>query len=299
MNENLFVWTEAYGCGEILPPMVNSFLAHHESQLNIFATTKDFEFLKDIDDERVRKICIDLENKTIHKRVSRGYRKGHLGTARLWSYIIRSRNERYFIHLDADTIFLDNVLNELSESLIVKKFAVVGSRRPYRFRTYRLYGREAKALDKLPDAVNTDCFGFDKKYLSTFPAWLFTRRILGKRQFRRPIIDFFDPIVFEAIKKNGKINYIDSPSSGSSSKTNDKSDFHLKRISFSAVGSGLNFFKNPKTKTSPGYRNFALSSYSLYSNVFLGKKLEIPILENEEINNKIKKLDRTTWKLSK
>lgn len=297
MNEKVFIWTEAYGCGEILPPMVNSFLAHHKNQLNIFATEKDFEHLKYIDNEQIRKISLEHENPRINKRVRAGYKRGHLGTARLWSYIIRSSNERFFVHLDADTIFVDNVINELLSSLIDNEFAIVGSRRPYKFRTYRLNGSGAKVLNQLPDVINTDCFGFDKSYVSTFPTFILTRRILGKRQLSRPIIDFFDPIVFEVIKKGGAINYADSPFDGPSSRANKESAFHEKRISFSAVGSGSNFYKNPTSKTSPGYRNYALSSYSLYSHLLLNTELNIPILEDKLIINKIKRLDRTLWKL--
>ena len=47
MNQDVFIWTEAFNCGEILPPMVQSYLAHHAEPLNIFASEKDFEFMQD------------------------------------------------------------------------------------------------------------------------------------------------------------------------------------------------------------------------------------------------------------
>ena len=42
LAKDVFIWTEAFNCGEILDPMLKSYLAHNEFELNIFGTSKDF-----------------------------------------------------------------------------------------------------------------------------------------------------------------------------------------------------------------------------------------------------------------
>ena len=298
MNKNYFIWTEAVKCGEILAPMIESYLSHHDYPLHVFATDEDFQYISHIKNPLIRYCSLNSISKSLVEKIERGYKKGHLGTAKLWSYLIRNQSERFYIHLDADTIFLDNVTNEIKYSLQEGKYALVGSRRPYKYRTYRLTGRDAKALNRLPDVVNTDCFGFDRSFFRISPEWLLTRKILGRRQFRRPIIDFFDPISFEILDNGGLIHYLDSQSDGVSASPNLQSNFHSKRISFSAVGSGLNFYKNPSAKSSAGYKKFALSSFSLYSNLILKIPIDIPMLDDSNLIKRISKLDRTTWKIS-
>jgi hypothetical protein len=296
--DNVFIWTEAFNCGEILNPMIASYLKHNNFVLNVFGTSEDLkevhsssQLLK-FHDLRKNKKTIKIE-----KKILNGYKSGHKGTAELWSYLIRTREERYFLHLDSDTIVLDDVITELIASVKMDGNSLAGSRRPYLNRPYRKSGLDGVMLDRLPDVVNTDCFIFDKKYISLKPAWNLRRKIWGKRPLSHPVVDFFDPISFEIIKKGGRVHYIDSPNQGTQSVTNNLSDFHKKRISFAAVGSGLNFFKNPHTKTSLGYRDFALASYSLYSKWLLGKNIEIPPLDNPDLIYKLKKLNQETWEL--
>jgi len=298
-TDEVFIWTEAYNCGEILNPMLASYVTHNKYHLNIFGTSDDFNEVKIssplliFHDLRDNKNTVKIENKIL-----KSYKSGHKGTAELWSYIIGHRAERYFLHLDSDTIFLDDVITELINSVKLNKNSLVGSRRPYLHRTYRKTGLDGAMLNRLPDVVNTDCFIFDKNFISLKPEWNLKRKIRGKRPIFHPVVDFFDPISFEIIKKGGRVNYIDSPNEGSNSLTNPKSEFHNKRISFAAVGSGLNFYKNPSTKTSAGYRNFALASYSLYAGWLLNKEISIPPLEDIDLTNKLKKLNQTTWKLN-
>jgi hypothetical protein len=296
--DNVFIWTEAFNCGEILNPMIASYLKHNDFILNVFGTSEDLKEvhssspLLKFHDLRKNKKTIKIE-----KKILNSYKSGHKGTAELWSYLVRSRDERYFLHLDSDTIILDDVITELITYAKVDGYSLVGSRRPYLNRTYRKSGLDGVMLNRLPDVVNTDCFVFDKELISLKPSWNLRRKIWGKRPLSHPVVDFFDPISFEIINKGGKVCYIDSPNQGTQSVTNLRSDFHNKRISFAAVGSGLNFFKNPKTKTSLGYRDFALASYSLYSKWLLNKNIDIPPLDNPDLIGKLKKLNQDTWKL--
>jgi len=232
--------------------------------------------------------------RTDNKSILQGFKKGHLGTARLWSNLFRSRSEEVLLHLDADTVFLGNVLEGV-HAAIEADFDVVGTRRPYQRRTYRLDGDDAKALNRLPDVVNTDLMAVRRSSIPNLFSPLLTRRIRGKRGIRHPIIDFFDPITFEIIRNGGQVYYLDSPNQGNHSVTNFESSFFEKRLVFSAVGSGFNFTVNPEVATSPSYKEFAIASYSLYSKYLLDTETGHPTLADEKLVRKLERLDRTNW----
>jgi hypothetical protein len=126
--------------------------------------------------------------------------------------------------------------------------------------------------------------------------WLI-RKIQGKRTSILPVVDFFDPITFELLMKRRKVKYFDVDTESVSQSRN--LNFVNKRISFAAVGSGINFYKNPEVTTSEGYRNFALASYSLYSKYLLGRTLSIPPLKAPDLVKKLERLDLKTWTLTK
>jgi hypothetical protein len=199
------------------------------------------------------------------------------------------------IHIDSDTIFVQNGTNEIIDALTQKGFSIAGPRRPYRHRTYRLSDKSSAKLNNLPDAVNTDCFGFRKTLIKRQPKFLMRRKILGKRTSLVPCIDFFDPITFEINNRGGKICYLDSPSAGSHSIPDKQSKFMQSRISFAAVGSGSNFFKNSNVQTSVGYKMFALKSYTLYAKNLLGIDTGLEPLKDKEIEEKLSRLDTVNW----
>ena len=298
LNKDVFIWTEAYNCGEILNPMLASFVSHNDYEINVFGTREDLECIN-VESNLIRYHDLRDSKKTnsVEKSILNKYKFAHKGTAELWAYILCSRKEQYFLHLDSDTIFLADVVSELIESVKHKSYNLVGSRRPYFHRPYRKDGADGRRLDKLPDVVNTDCFIFDTKYVSLRPRWYLKRKILGRRPLMHPVVDFFDPVSFEIISKGGSVLYIDSLNQNFKGLPNPESDFHRKRISFAAVGSGLNFYKNSDVVTSPGYKSFALSSYSLYAKWLLSKDIEIIPLDAPEIVSKLEKLNLKTWEL--
>jgi hypothetical protein len=69
-------------------------------------------------------------------------------------------------------------------------------------------------------------------------------------------------------------------------------------ISFAAVGSGCNFYKNPQVQTSESYREFALASFSLYSKYLLDKEIGVNPLDSPYLVNLLEKLDKKTWTLN-
>jgi hypothetical protein len=293
----VFIWTEAFNCGEILQPMLNSYVKHNKYPINVYGTCKDLKEIP-IDSQLIIPHTLDSErffSKSVEERVLRGYTRGHLGTAILWEYLIRTRQEKVFIHLDADTIFLGDAISELIKSIVIEGYAVSGSRRPYKNRPYRKNGKDSRKLDQYPDAINTDCFAFNTNFIKKLSPALLRRKILGRRTSFRPVIDFFDPVTFDIIKNGGKIKYMDSPDGGFQSLFNAESQFIKKRISFAAVGSGCNFFKNGHVGIPEGYATFALQSYSLYASQFLEKNIGIPTLPDAHLLKQLGKLDKINW----
>lgn len=146
--ESIFVWTEAYNCGEILNPMLNSYVTHHNIPINVYATSNDF---KKINNLSPLITFHDLSTKSdfgnVEKKILKGYKKGHKGTAELWSFLLRTRKERFFLHLDSDTIFLKNSITDLVQAVKYLDYSLAGSRRPYFNRNYRKSGRDGRALD--------------------------------------------------------------------------------------------------------------------------------------------------------
>jgi hypothetical protein len=297
--EEYFIWTEAFNCVEILEPFLESFRTHHAHPIHVFTSPEEKALVPKIDGVRVLTpsdnwlTCILFCSS---KRIAKGYTKGHLGTARLWSNIFRTRKEKILIHIDADTIFVGECIQPIIEE-IKQGTDICGTRRPYFYRSYRKKGRDGKLLDKHPDLVNTDLLGIRNLSLPRRFSPLFTRNIRGKRPLRYPVVDFFDPITLSIAYGGGRLRYLDSPLQGSRGVNQLDSPIFMNRISFAAVGSGLNFFKNPKIVTSSGYRDFALSSFSLYSKYILDCDVGIPTLGDAELIQKISKLDKETWTL--
>lgn len=297
--KNIFIWTEAFNCTEILPPFLESFRKHHDLPLNVVVGDDESHLVPKISGVKALTLGSNLRSifyKNSEPQIKKGYRLGHLGTARIWSRLIQERKEEFFIHLDADTVFLSDTVNHLISNL-ESGFDFVGTRRPYRNRGYRLTGKDAAKLNNHPDVLNTDFIGFRRRAIGNRYSPLLTRWIRGKRPLRYPVVDFFDPVLIKAISRGFRILYIDSPDDGNHALPNFDSEFFKNRISFAAVGSGLNFFKNPGVETSPGYKSYALSSFALYSKHLLDSDIDIPVLDNPEILAKLMRLDKKSWTL--
>jgi hypothetical protein len=296
----VFIWTEAFNCGEILEPMLASYLTHNKYPVHVFGTEDDFKEIK-TNSELIIFESLDFNQKfkgNLEKRIIKGYKYGHKGTALLWEHIINSRTEKIFIHLDSDNIFLGDSISDLIYAIQKEGFALAGSRRPYQTRHYRKNGKDGKKLDSRPDCVNTDCFAFTTDRIRKKPRFWLRRKILGRRTSLKPVIDAFDPISFEIIRKKGRVKYMDSPTDGQSSVANWNSKFLKQRISFAAVGSGCNFFKNGCVGIPDHYANYALASYSLFAKQILNKDIGIPPLENEGLMKQLRFLDKSTWTIT-
>ena len=176
---DVFVWTEAFNCGEILNPMLSSYIKHNNLPIHVFGTQSDLDEVS-VKSELVLFEKLDKKQKfvSIENKIMSGYKNGHKGTAILWEYLIISRKEEIFIHLDSDTIFLDNVITDLVSAIKTEGYSIAGSRRAYKNRGYRKEGKDGKLLDLRPDTVNTDCFAFHTKYINKFPRFWLRRKLL-------------------------------------------------------------------------------------------------------------------------
>ena len=301
-----FIWTEAVGCGEILQPAVESFLAHHQFILHVFGYQQDLINLPvsyRIIPMTIRDINIEnSEGLGFASEIRNAYRNGHEGTAFLWGKIISARPEEYLIHLDSDTIFLDDVVSPIISKLKCG-YGIVGTRRPYReqVKTNNVKGYRRVLFYFYRDAVNTHAFGFNRKAIKEKNFREIQQKILNRYSNRilqriYPVIDFFDSLTFQITRSKG-IFYLDSFSQHRSGKHSRDGEFERSMISFAAVGSGCNFYKNPEILTSESYKKFALASFSLYSKYLLNTEIGINPLESPYLVNLLKRLDRNTWTL--
>lgn len=292
-----YIWTEALGCGEILSPMLSSFLHHNAFPINVFIYEEDLKFLPE--DPRIIPQIISNISGTLPNRaeLEQAFARGHEGTALLWAHIIKNEYNRKLIHLDADSIFLGDVITPLLEA--GTNFAAVGSRRPYRHSTARKKIRKLH-LFFTPDALNTHCFLFDPSALHLELSEL-KRLILAKNRTLAekiflPTIDFFDPIVF-IIRKKGGIYYLDSDNQSRHGNYSRYGPFESKMISFAAVGTGSAIYKGKTIVASDSYKKFALASYALYSKFLLRKDLNLDVLDSQFLVERLNQLDMHTWEL--
>jgi len=301
-----FIWTEAIGCGEILPPAVNSFLEHHQNILHVYGYPQDLINLPKSD----RIIPMPIEDEKIRNsnelgfasEIRKAYRNGHEGTAFLWAKIITSREEDYLIHLDSDTVFLKDVISSIMSKLM-SGYGIVGTRRPYKdqVRNKKVKGYRRFFFYFYRDAVNTHAFGFNRRSIKSKNFQAIQEKIMNRYSSRIiqrifPVIDFFDSLTFQ-IARSRSIFYLDSSTQSRSGKHSRYGDFESSMISFAAVGSGCNFYKNPQVKTSESYKEFALASYSLYSKYLLENEIGITPLDSPYLVNLLERLDRNTWTL--
>jgi hypothetical protein len=204
------------------------------------------------------------------------------------------------IHLDSDSIFLGDVVRSIIEKLDAGN-AIVGTRRPYRKRQNRKMNYFSMMHYFQPDAVNTHCFGFNRSLIE-IKQELLIGLIVGRAKNRfiqrlYPVIDFFDRITFY-LRGKGGIYYLDSPDQSRSGSHDRNGPIESSMISFAAVGSGCAYYKNPASATSESYKDFAISSYALYSAYLLDKKIDYPMLDSPFLVNQLQSLNKLTWTLT-
>jgi hypothetical protein len=297
---DFYVWTEALGCGEILEPCLKSYVTHHNIPIHVYIYKEDLSKLPVHPLIIPRVLTDELETDGLKKStIVKAYMAGHRGTATLWASLIKNRDEKYFVHLDADTVFLADVVSPILVQLRAG-FGVVGTRRPYKKRANRKFDYGSVIHNFQSDSVNTHCFGFDRTQIDVdLEVLIGLIQGQAKNRFIQrafPMIDFFDRVTFHLRRKSG-IYYLDSPTQARSGNHDVKGKIESSMISFAAVGSGCSYYKNPQSFTSESYKNFALRSFALYSKYLLDHDIGIPTLDLPFLLDQLDRLDRSTWTL--
>ena len=210
-----FIWTEIFNCGKIGKIAIKSFLKHHPNLIvNVYGFEDDFEWIDN--HKRIIKHTFPNDSKltrSIFHRLNKinglkghldlsmlkdGFSNGHLGTARLWAFLIQNRKEKNLIHFDSDTIFIDNLLDDIIEK--GKQFDIVAPPRCYK---YNPMGNNE--FNDFEDTAATNCFLFNREKIDIFSYDKLVLMCQGSfNPLGHKVIDFFDPISFNIRKNNGK-----------------------------------------------------------------------------------------------
>lgn len=303
MQNNIHVWTEAFNCAELLNPLLKSYCEHEK--LPIHAYIFDFEFHKvEYFNDKINYILVPTKipltlksnliiSALIGKWIKSGYNSGHLGTARFWTHLIKSRREDLFVHLDSDILFLKptihQIVNELESGAICS-----GRRRMYRFNLNK--NTDLKIIKKI-DCIDTVVFGFKPKLLRYIPFLFLTSLIRGQgllnRLFLVQTLDFFDKATL-FLSKFGRISYLDSPDGGHRGLVKLDSEFNNSFIEvYFGVGSGCaiwnNFLKNRNLPTDSlsNYQTYALANWAFYSKYILGRDLGLSLPKDSTLLDKV------------
>jgi hypothetical protein len=294
-NSDIFVWTEAFNCAELLNPLLKSYCEVEAQKVHAFIF--DYEFSKiTYFNEKIKYIVIPTKPRSLNqikslrllilgRWIKSGYNKGHLGTARFWAFLIKSRKENLYVHFDSDILFVKSVINTISEEL--KNGSVcVGRRRMYKYNLNNVDNVRHKR-----DCIDTVLFGFNARILKFLPLVMLVPLIRGKGLISRIFhtLDFFDKITF-LLSKFGKLTYVDSPASGNHGYVNSESNFSKSFLEiFSAVGTGCALWNKLVTDDALDmdklsvYQKYALSNYSFYSKYILKNPINYQSTEDPQL----------------
>jgi hypothetical protein len=165
-----FIWTEIYNCGKIGNVALKSFVKFHPNlKVHVFGFEDDFNFIIKSDNiipivfkknlffrfilcflpKKISNLFFDIN--ISHFSLEDGFRNGHVGTARLWAFIIQSRKEKNLIHFDSDVIFRDNILEEMI--FLGEKYDIVGP-----IRNYKNNPNKSEFFEDFNNVSSTYCF---------------------------------------------------------------------------------------------------------------------------------------------
>lgn len=321
MDNDTFVWTEVYNCGEIGAVAIKSFLMHHpETVVHVYGAAEDLAEIPNA--PTVKKVMLPLGGREsefsswlwrtlgigvpsiTEGYLQKGFARGHLGTARLWAYLIMSRPESKMIHFDSDIVFLGDVVTEVRDQLA--SHDLVGPVRNYKHNRNNLDN-----VRHLADVTQTCCFGFNKDKVDHHRYGVLVKMILGSYNPKgHPVIDFFDPVMFEILGNQGRISFLSHDDVGGCNvlgsrqnafaEANDfetpfKIDFGEKLIHFSAVGSGVNIYRNKAVRIAESYRKYALDRYALFAKVFYDRDIGMDLSSYGPLIDHLKRVDTKRW----
>lgn len=272
-----FLFTEIYGCGKIGKIALESAHMHHpNTSINIFGTTDDFIHIK----KYPQFIFHDISKEA---SLLNNFNYGHLGTASLWAKIILERDEKYIIHFDSDVIFRASVFDDLIDKL-QSGYSIVGP-----IRNYQHNPNHCDTVRYLSDVSQTMIFGFDKEKITQRDYTTFTKMCQGiYNPYAYSTIDFFDPVMFDILRNNGTIYYLNNDDFGGhdlygkrdnkNSAQNKMIDFGEKFVHFASVGSGMYYYLHPDkvgNKVPKSYQDYAKEKYAVFCKIFYNEDINV------------------------
>jgi len=295
MNKNIFIWTEIINVGKIGKIALESFRKYHPN-LHVFIYGKwdDFEWIDPLELDNATYVALGSDNDIVQS-----FNKGHEGTAKLWAKLIQERPEKYMIHFDSDIIFRGDVVQDII-TRIEEGYDLIGAVRNYK--NNLCHNDDVRHLQ---DVCATGCFAFNRELISNFDYNTLTSMCQGiHNPLGHPVMDFFDPVMFDILKNGGKISFLDFDDVGGcnnqGSRNNKyselnnmnaafKIEFGEKMSHFSAVGSGMNFFHNSeKIRNVPSsYRDYAIDRYALFCKIFYNEDIGIDVSQYNSLFNGI------------
>jgi hypothetical protein len=88
MNEEIYIFTECYNCGEILKKSLETFYKYHNFKVHIFGKKEDFEKLGDIKNHPNN----IFEDETNNNVLDNLYKQGHAGTSYIFAKVFHPQN---------------------------------------------------------------------------------------------------------------------------------------------------------------------------------------------------------------
>ena len=298
-----YIWTEIYNCGKIGKIALESFHKYHPDHIvHVYGFEQDFEYIANFPNVVPviiprRNIYWRIYNRFLNSRpgfagkihremLKEGFEKGHLGTAKLWAYIIQNRKEQFLLHFDSDTVFLGNIIDEMIAKS--EQFDIVGPIRSYKNNPFN-----NPFFKQFEDVSATNCFLFNREKIDSFSFNVLASMCQGSyNPLGHKVIDFFDPVSFNILKNGGKIFFLDPDDVGACDANGERNnkfsainnfdtpfklDYGNKLIHFSAVGSGTNIYNNRSINISDSYKQYALDRYALYCKIFYNEDLGIDL----------------------
>lgn len=275
--KHYYIYTECVNCPEICLNAIISYQKYHSHTIRIFLTIKDKSYFDKykhlLDYSRIIFIGADSSLITTYNR------DGHLGTAMIWSHVIRVERTKKIVHFDSDVIFRGDAVNDIICGLY--NHDLVGPIRCYK---HNLNGRDD--IRHQSDVISTYCFGFNaaKIPVEDYSSEHLVSMIQGSFcPLPLQILDFFDPISYLILHHGGTMKSIDFDIIGGLNQFGSKDNkYHVlnnrmdcgdKIIHFSSVGSGINFAKAiqkgvdiqvPASYVQHSFRTLAAYKYLLF-----------------------------------
>lgn len=276
--KDVFIFTEAFNCGRLLVPCLNSFFKFHDYEVNVVCTDRDIEECLQEDPEFFSNKKIKIINVTNDVDFTTRWKDGHGGTALSFASVITKwSDENKLIHFDTDVIFKEECIQHIMDKLN-DGYAIVGTPRAYKHNMSGVSG-----LDHLDDTVSTYLMGLNKTFIPTYEFEDFVRMCGGwPGSTNRKILDFFDPVVFSMMDNKGTIFFLNITDYGGMDhmgkkyngySSNLNFDCGKKLVHFGGVGSGYAFYTKRSTPVE-SYATWALGRWCLYAKIFFNETIE-------------------------